>query len=172
MTAISLPLLKTHLQHALGPDLLSDAYRDSWSETNPTAGLCSVASEAAWFVLGGLTSDWVPYVARDGVAGTHWWLQHAQTGERFDPTAAQYRSRGEVPPYERGLEGKGAGFMGIRKDETNPWGFGRRPSARAQRLLERMLLNAEASSPQEFVEQLRVPVHEPTPSRGRRLRLR
>lgn len=78
-------------------------------------------------------------VVRDGQAGTHWWLENRQTGERFDPTEEQYRSQGRQPPYERGLPGQGAGFMGIRRDEENPWGFERRPSSRALRLLERVL---------------------------------
>lgn len=69
MTAVSLPLLQAHLERALGPDLLSSAYRSHWSEANPTAGLCSVACEAAWFVLGGPSSEWVPHVVRDGDQG-------------------------------------------------------------------------------------------------------
>lgn len=170
MTAVSLPLLQAHLERALGPDLLSPAYRSHWSEANPTAGLCSVACEAAWFVLGGPSSGWVPHVVRDGDQGTHWWLQHAHTGERFDPTQAQYRSQGRVPPYERGLEGRGGGFMGIRQDEDNPWGFGRKPSIRAQRLLGRLLAQAGVASPAGLVEQLGLPVSVEKPRVGRRFR--
>lgn len=143
--------LRRRLHESLGPDLLSSAYRHTWSEGNPTAGLCSVASEAAWFVLGGLNSPWVPMVARDGDAGTHWWLENRQTGERFDPTEEQYRSQGHLPPYERGLVGQGSGFMGMRRDEGNPWGFDRKPSLRAQRLLERVL---QGQSVQELRQEL------------------
>lgn len=170
MPAISLPLLQTHLERALGPDLLSSAYRAQWSTDNPTAGLCSVASEAAWFILGGLQSDWVPYVVRDGASGTHWWLQNKETGERFDPTVDQYRSRGRLPPYERGLEGKGGGFMGIRKAPDSEWGFGRKPSLRAQRLLDRVLVNTNALSPKDLVAQLEFPGPVATPAVGRRIR--
>lgn len=171
MAAISLPLLQEHLDRALGPDLLAPAYRSKWSEANPSAGLCSVACEAAWFLLGGSGSDWVPHVARDGQEGTHWWLQNAQTGERFDPTQAQYRSVGEVPPYERGLEGRGGGFMGIRKDSGSEWGFDRKPSIRAKRLLDRMLANASAVSIQDLVEQLQYLGPQVTIQVGRRLRV-
>lgn len=131
--------LRARLHQGLGSDLLSPAYRHTWSESNPTAGLCSVASEAAWFILGGLNSSWTPMVVRDGDAGTHWWLENRQTGERFDPTEEQYRSQDRLPPYDRGLPGQGAGFMGIRRDEENPWGFERKPSSRAQQLLVRVL---------------------------------
>lgn len=131
--------LRSRLHQGLGPDLLSPAYRHTWSESNPTAGLCSVASEAAWFILGGLNSSWTPMVVRDGDQGTHWWLENRQTGERFDPTEEQYRSQGRLPPYERGLPGQGGGFMGIRRDEGSAWGFERKPSNRAQQLLERVL---------------------------------
>ena len=142
------------LEPALGPDLLHPDYRHVWSAGNPTAGLCAVAAEAAWFVLGGPASGWVPRVARDGMAGTHWWLEHPGDGRRFDPTAAQYRSQGKTPPYERGIPGRGAGFMGIRQDPTSPWGFGRRPSERAARLLKRMQQQIGAADPNALRESL------------------
>lgn len=158
MDSVDLSALRARLHAALGPDLLAPDYRADWSPDNPTAGLCSVACEAAWFVLGGLPSAWVPRVARDGEAGTHWWLEHRETGARFDPTDEQYRTRGAVPPYERGLEGKGAGFMGLRRDPGSPWGFERRPSARAQALLDRML---GGQSPDGFRAALAQPPRRP-----------
>ena len=72
MTAtVCLDTLQSFLLASLGPDLLSGPYREGWTPENPTVGLCSVASEASWFVLGGLESPWVPMVVRDGNEGTH-----------------------------------------------------------------------------------------------------
>lgn len=154
--------LRARLHQGLGPDLLSSAYRHTWSESNPTAGLCSVASEAAWFILGGLNSPWTPMVVRDGDAGTHWWLENRHTGQRFDPTEEQYRSQGRLPPYERGLPGQGGGFMGIRRDEGSAWGFERKPSNRAQQLLERVLGDQSIAELREELTSV--------PRPGRRLR--
>lgn len=63
-------LLQAMLPH-LAPELLAPAWRSGWSATNPTYGFCSVASEAAWFLLGGGASGWLPCVARDDSGGTH-----------------------------------------------------------------------------------------------------
>ena len=102
-----------------------------------------MASEAAWFILGGKASGWVAQVGlnTDPTAAwaTHWWLKHRTTGERFDPTAEQYICQGLLPPYARGVDGKGAGFMGMRKRENDPWGTGYQPSLRATLLLESLL---------------------------------
>lgn len=103
-------------------------------------------------------------VVRDGDAGTHWWLENRHTGQRFDPTEEQYRSQGRLPPYERGLPGQGGGFMGIRRDEENPWGFERKPSGRAQQLLGRVLGEQTIA---ELREELTAP---PRPSTSRRMR--
>jgi hypothetical protein len=130
--------LRNKIHGALTPELLSSAYRHCWSPDNITAGLCSVAAEAAWFVLGGTPAGWAAWVARDTEAqGTHWWLEH-ESGLRFDPTEEQYRVCGQVPPYERGMRGHKAGFMGVRQELESKWGFGRKPSLRAAKLLELM----------------------------------
>ena len=139
--------LRQRIHQALDPSLLSKEYRHTWSATNPTAGLCSVAAEAAWFILGGSQSGWVSHVASDPKnGGTHWWLEHS-SGLRFDPTEEQYRTIGDVPPYERGALGRPTGFMGIRQDPGNAWGFDRKPSRRAQELLTRMMDVSVRSAP-------------------------
>lgn len=48
-----LALLEATILKHLTPDLCAPAYRVLWSDENPTLGFCSVASEAAWFLLGG-----------------------------------------------------------------------------------------------------------------------
>ena len=128
----------SRLSHALKagfvPALLSPQYRENYSEFNPEYGFCSVASEVAWFLLGGKDAGWTAYNVRDGEQ-THWWLQHS-SGLRYDPTERQYRNVGEVPPYERGLTGRPGGFMGIRKDPDSRWEGERKPSARAQQMMD------------------------------------
>lgn len=123
-------LVRDHLD----PALLLPVYRESWSKSNPTKGFCSVASEAAWFLLGGSQAGWISYAARDASGGTHWWLQH-KNGQRLDITADQYTSIGQTPPYDKG---RPVGFMGIRHDPENLWGNFRKPSKRAFRLLSMM----------------------------------
>lgn len=138
ITITNLDELRALIHQALDPSLLSKEYRHTWSADNPTAGLCSVAAEAAWFVLGSSKQGWISHVTSDPKnGGTHWWLEHT-SGLRFDPTEEQYRSIGDVPPYERGAQGRPTGFMGIRQDPGNEWGFERKPSKRAQDLLNRM----------------------------------
>lgn len=129
--------LQARIVSALDPSLLRAPYDGQWTTENPTAGFCSVASEAAWFLLGGKQAGWVAHHARDLDGSTHWWLMH-ETGVRFDPTADQYRCVGKVPPYERGIPGTAGGFMGMRRDPDSPWGNERKPGLRAQALLERM----------------------------------
>ena len=133
----------TGLRGALSPALLVSPYKERWSADNPTLGFCSMASEAAWFVLGGNKAGWTAKVQREDDGTTHWWLEQAD-GTRFDPTADQYRAVGKVPPYERGLMGKSSGFMGMRKDADNPFGLGLKPGKRAQALLEAAGLIPEA----------------------------
>ena len=130
--------LRQALHEELSPDLLLPKYQKSWDKQNPTQGFCSIASEAAWFILGGPPSGWISYACQDPkVGGTHWWLQH-KDGSIFDPTEEQYRSIGFTPPYERGIVGKAVGFMGMRQDPGNEWGFDRKPGIRAGKLLAKM----------------------------------
>jgi len=167
----TLDALQNRLIAACTPDLLTPEYRRGWTPENPHFGFCSTASEVMWFVLGGSPAGWHAHVVRDTDGSTHWWLEH-DDGTRLDPTVEQYRSVGEVPPYERGLRGSAGGFMGIRRDEASPWGFGRRPSRRAAVLLNR-LLEGDGVSPATpaavaaWVAQWRSP---PPPARRARLR--
>ena len=77
--------LCTTLVNNLSPDLLTREWRDK--ATSTLSGHCYVASEAAWHVLGGMSSPWRPYVARCGDI-THWWLQNGD--KILDLTAAQF----------------------------------------------------------------------------------
>lgn len=142
--------LEARLRGALSPALLVSPYKERWSADNPTLGFCSMASEAAWFVLGGNRAGWTAKVQREDDGTTHWWLEQAD-GTRFDPTADQYRAVGKVPPYERGLMGKSSGFMGMRKDPDNPFGLGLKPGKRAQALLEAAGLIPEAPTPKSKI---------------------
>lgn len=132
-----LAALTDRIKQSLHPSLLRAPYDAQWTPGNPTAGFCSVAAEAAWFILGGKEAGWVAHAARDTDGSTHWWLMH-ESGERYDPTAEQYHLVGETTPYERGIKSIPCGFMGVRRDEQSPWGTGRKPSLRAQALLEKM----------------------------------
>ena len=136
-SAADLAALTDRIKRSLDRTLLRAPYDAQWTPENPTAGFCSVASEAAWFILGGKEAGWVAHAARDVDGSTHWWLMH-ESGGRYDPTSEQYYRAGNTPPYERGLKSIPCGFMGVRRDEHSPWGTGRKPSLRAQALLERM----------------------------------
>jgi len=119
----------------LTPDLLRPEWRAGWSPENPAFGHCAGASEAVYFLLGGPKAGIKAWVARDSDGRTHWWLQDAR-GVRIDPTADQYTSVGRTPPYERGLPGRPCGFQGQRRDPANRYGFGRKPSGPAARILQ------------------------------------
>jgi hypothetical protein len=151
-------LIDTLVPH-LDPALLTREYRSQWSAENPTAGFCSIAAEVAYFVLGGVKQGWVAMVAQDPEGGTHWWLERntPQGRERFDPTADQYLSQGQTPPYERGRPG---GFMGQRQDPGNPFGFDRRPGVRAHQVLASLMnqSNPGASLALADIQTLRVQV--------------
>lgn len=129
--------LRARLVEALDPAWLEPAYRARWSADNPTLGFCALASEAAFFELGGGPAGWKSMAVREADGTSHWWLEHA-SGVRFDPTDDQFRRQGQVPPYERGLSGKACPFMGMRQDPDSPWGFQRKPGLRAAPLLHRL----------------------------------
>ena len=130
-----IPVVLEAVVSNLTPDLLLPEFQKSWSPKNPTAGFCSVASEAVFFLLGGGPAGWKAQTARDSKGVVHWWLAH-DDGRIVDPTSAQYTTQGRQPPYS---EARGGGFQGMRTDPDSPWGFGRKPSARAARLLERII---------------------------------
>lgn len=150
----------------LDPAWLSAPYRTQWSPDNPTAGFCSVAAEAAYFLLGGPRQGWMALVAPDPAGGTHWWLerQTARGLERFDPTADQYVRQGKVPPYEAG---RPCPFMGQRKDLASPYGFERKPGLRAAKLLAKLMGSSESVTPitlQAFRAQVGLDASGATPS--------
>ena len=163
--------LKSAIQADLDANLLSPIYRPEWTPANPTAGFCSVAAEAAYFLLGGPLQGWVAMVAKDPLGGTHWWLERERSKgsprERFDPTEEQYLIEGELPPYALGRPG---GFMGQRQDPTSPFAFGRRPGHRASMLLQRILATyapdreISASLIQEVRQAWHLPGFAPEPS--------
>lgn len=136
-SCVNLQQLKELIHQSLSPDLLLPAFQAAWSADNPTSGFCSVASEAAWFVLGGSEKGWNAYTARDHNNVVHWWLQHT-SGLVFDPTEEQYTSQNLRPPHQTSAKVKACGFMGVRKAPGNCWGFDRKPSLRAQKLLDKM----------------------------------
>ena len=107
----------------LTPDLLKPAYRFMASDSNPTAGHCYHAAEALYHLLGGKKKGWTPMRVRESDGMTHWWLRHS-SGKIADPTADQYRTVGEEPPYH---EGRAGGFL--TKD----------PSARAKVIIQRIV---------------------------------
>lgn len=133
----ALEVLRARIVANLDPSLLKAPYGAKWTQENPTYGFCSIASEAAWFILGGKEAGWTAHHVRDVDQSTHWWLEH-ESGLRFDPTADQYYQAGSVTPYERGIPGRPGGFMGIRSDANSPWGNDRRPGLRAQAILDKM----------------------------------
>ncbi|TAN25327.1 MAG: hypothetical protein EPN31_15575 [Castellaniella sp.] len=122
----------------LDPKFLDEPYKGLWEPSNPTFGFCSLASEAAYFILGGPESGFMSYATKDENNTSHWWLQNKE-GEILDLTAEQFYLQGSKPPYERGLLGRPVGFMGMRIDVGNPFGFDRKPSLRVQWLLKRIL---------------------------------
>lgn len=137
VSALRLRSLRAAIVQHLDPSWLEPAYQSRWSVDNPTLGFCSMASEAAFFELGGGPAGWKAMVQREADQTTHWWLEHA-SGLRFDPTDSQYRQENQVPPYERHLAGRACAFMGMRKDPDSRWGFERKPGLRAGVLLDRL----------------------------------
>lgn len=96
------------IKRALTGDLLQSKYKWMHDPKNPTAGHCYHAAEALWHLLGGADTNWVPMRVREDDGMTHWWLRNRKTGVIADPTADQYRSIGEEPPYQAGRAG---GFL-------------------------------------------------------------
>jgi hypothetical protein len=101
------------IQDSLSDDLLSPAYRkvkEQHPEANEAFGHCYVATEAAYYLLGGKEEGWSPQFVR--VAGyAHWYLKH-QSGFIYDPTASQFKI---AIPYHLG---KGKGFLSKTTQQT------------------------------------------------------
>jgi hypothetical protein len=107
--------LETRIVAALSDELRRAPWRGT---SNPLAGHCYVASEAAWHAMGGQASGWKPCTMR-WEGSPHWFLRH-QDGRVLDLTAGQFES---TPDYSLG---KGCGFLT------------RQPSKRAQVVLSRL----------------------------------
>lgn len=114
------------IQSVLTPDLLEPKYRKQSEGQHPTFGHCASATQAAYYMLGGKKSGYVPQVAKEDDGTTHWWLRHRQTGHVIDPTKEQYTSQGEKPPYDLG---RGCGFPNPNPDA---------PSRRGQEIIDRI----------------------------------
>ena len=98
---MSLDSLTARIVAALSDDLRRAPWRGS---SNPLAGHCYVASEAAWHALGGASSDWLPcFIKHEGAP--HWFLRERSTGRVLDITASQFAT---PPAYELG---RGKGFL-------------------------------------------------------------
>ena len=112
--------LLQNIKNNLTPDLLKKEYVDQ-NKTNPMFGHCYVATEALYHLL--QNKDYKPHRAKDKNNIVHWWLQNIKTKEILDPTADQYYSLGEKPPYGNG---KCGGFLT------------KQPSKRAKKLIDRI----------------------------------
>lgn len=91
-------------KHLLRPDWLIANEKSDCKST----GFCYIATEALFYMIGGLDSGYKP-VCASYEEGTHWWLE--KNGRILDPTLTQYGS--EQPPYHLGRR---CGFLtGYRK---------------------------------------------------------
>jgi len=122
------------IQSVLTPDLLKPKYRKMSEGEHPTFGHCGSATQAAYYMLGGEESGYVPQVANLGDGTTHWWLRHRDTGHVIDPTKEQFTSKGKKPPYDRG---RGCGFPNPNPDV---------PSKRGQEIINRIRGRAARAS--------------------------
>lgn len=123
------------VQKVLTPELRNaDWAGKAVEDANPLFGLCYVASEALYYLLGGKEAGWTPNVLSHdswpqvlGEGETHWFLRH-ESGAIADPTAAQFK--GKPIPYE---QGRGNGFLT------------KQPSKRASIVIERVENQQEQS---------------------------
>ena len=122
------------IQSVLTPDLLKPKYRKMSEGEHPTFGHCGSATQAAYYMLGGEESGYVPQVANLGDGTTHWWLRHRDTGHVIDPTKEQFTSKGKKPPYDLG---RGCGFSNPNPDV---------PSKRGQEIINRIRGRAARAS--------------------------
>lgn len=94
----------------LTPDLLSHKkllYPQD-KNTNLYYGHCYHACQSLYFVMD--TDQLVSYSGEDYRGEKHWWLQDGE--EIYDPTAEQYYSVNQIPPYETGKKTKWYGWKG------------------------------------------------------------
>ena len=105
-----------------------DLRRSPWKgSSDPVAGHCSVASEAAYHLLGGKAAGYTPmFIRHEGAP--HWFLRTPE-GKVLDITATQFRT---PVPY---TQGRGKGFQTPRRDPRTGVQL---PSKRAQTLIARV----------------------------------
>jgi hypothetical protein len=102
----------------LSDDLLKPKYRNIKSACPAVAGHCYVASETAFYLLGGKSNGWKPmHMQHEGIS--HWFLQH-QSGKIYDPTMLQFVRK---PDYTKA---RGMAFLT------------KKPSKRAKILIDRI----------------------------------
>jgi len=119
-----------------------DLRRSPWrGSSNPVAGHCSVASEAAYHLLGGKRGGYTPmFIRHEGAP--HWFLRTPE-GAVLDITAAQFRT---PVPYAKA---RGKGFQTPRRDPKTGIQL---PSKRAQELITRVGGRGRRNIPFEFDE--------------------
>jgi hypothetical protein len=122
-------ILIKRIQKALTPDLLKEEYKNSGGHY--TYGHCYAASEALYHILGGKEAGLRACVGR-GAEGTHWWVIDRK-GNILDPTAEQFTSIGQKPPYAKG---RCTGFLTSY------------PSKRAAEIIRRVI---DKKNPGEFL---------------------
>ena len=108
----------------LSEDLLDKKYRLIRGKSDhlpPTFGHCYVASEAAYYLLGGKEEGWKAHYIKH-MGGSHWFLKH-KSGFILDLTADQFR----IPvDYSKA---RGTGFLT------------KEPSKRAKLLIKRIAVS-------------------------------
>lgn len=104
----------------LTDDLLAPKYRriKQSTTTSNTFGHCYVASEAAYYLLGGREEGWKPMHMKH-LGASHWFLLH-ESGKVLDVTADQFQS-----PLDYS-KARGTGFLT------------KEPSKRAKKLMIRI----------------------------------
>ena len=85
----------------LDPSYLSERYLEE-NKWNPTYGHCYHTTQAMFYMFD--TDKLIPMRGQDQRNEYHWWLQDDE--KIIDPTAAQYHTRGETPPYAQGRKGQ------------------------------------------------------------------
>lgn len=120
MNKMTWPLFSKLITDNLTDDLLTPKYRRLKKNTKVpnTFGHCYVASEAAYYLLGGKEEGWKP-MHMNHLGASHWFLKH-ESGAILDLTRDQFNS-----PLDYS-KARGAAFLT------------RQPSKRAKKLLIRI----------------------------------
>ncbi len=133
--ALNLDQLGQLVVSQLTPDLLAPSFASSPSvKSNPTFGHCYVASEALYHLAGGKKARLRPWRLKTSDDTWHWWLVEGD-GRVIDLTVSQFA---EAPSYECGTR---ASFLS------------KRPSARARKVMARVLAAALRDQLNELAKQ-------------------